>query len=911
MQKLGPIALACAAGVVLAGCGSQRSADPSGQAQEKGTYGVNYVVNVSRPIGGTIRSSDGKVDCGTAGGTANACGPVTYAWNETATFTATADGGYRFLAWAADCTGSGACTVDTTASGPDKSIAAVFRSGDTLPFSVMKIAAPGGGDGTVTVIIPGQPPATCAEGRELCTFAVPVAWPPVEVTLTATPAPGFRFTGWNGGDCTGTGACTVEPSRVWIVYARFEPGPGVMSVTRLTNDPGRDFAPAWRPTGEILFNSNRASDRTNGSDLWEMTSDGAGQHELLHISLTSPWADPGLCPGTVALDSGDVIVKECQVYFEFMRASTSAPALPIVRTAWDGDDAYFHRIMLITGGQNADSFSFSKATGAAAWVPIFYGRYQIRTAPYLSLAGQGSDAYGTILHDPPAGATIQGIGFSPDGTELVAAICPSSCGTGSGPDVFVLDAATGMVRRRLTTSGQAGASNVDPRWSPDGSWIVFTETTADGPGLALVPAGGGATPVRLALEVAASQPAWSPDGKDVAFTGTSLDGNQDVWVVRNVAQGIGGAGATFAIGGTIQGLTGSGLTLATPGQPDLVVGPGSASFAFADRVAPGTTFAVTVKRQPSGPAQVCTVAAGNGRIDRVDVTTIQIACVDAPAPAWRTVSVDGGTVYGFYTVWGTSPNDVWVGGDFDYASGTDLLHWDGNAWTRHASGVPYATMAIWGTSPTDVWAMGTLGMAAHWNGQAWSLYSTATGTTFTGVWGFSSNDVWAVGTGGTVVHWDGLAWSPVAIGTTEQLNSVWGTSSTDLWVAGENMHHWNGSTFTRAFPVDPNQMNDIWGGSAGDAWVCAADGLRHWDGLAWTSVPGAPPASEGILASIWGSAPDDIWSVGSNGVARHWDGTAWSPVSTGTAVFLFDVWAAGPSEAWAVGGNRTILRYSP
>lgn len=83
----------------------------------------------------------------------------------------------------------------------------------------------------------------------------------------------------------------------------------------------------------------------------------------------------------------------------------------------------------------------------------------------------------------------------------------------------------------------------------------------------------------------------------------------------------------YAIGGTIAGLTGSGLVLASPGQPDLVVSAGATSFAFANAVTSGTTYAVTVVQQPTNPAQTCGVASGTGTVHAMDVDGVSVTCL--------------------------------------------------------------------------------------------------------------------------------------------------------------------------------------------------------------------------------------------------------------------------------------------
>lgn len=93
---------------------------------------------------------------------------------------------------------------------------------------------------------------------------------------------------------------------------------------------------------------------------------------------------------------------------------------------------------------------------------------------------------------------------------------------------------------------------------------------------------------------------------------------------------------TYTIGGTIAGLAGSGLVLATPGQADLTVSAGATRFAFATPAPDGTTYAVSVRQQPTSPAQACAVANAAGAVAGADVTTVAVTCtttapVDVPA----------------------------------------------------------------------------------------------------------------------------------------------------------------------------------------------------------------------------------------------------------------------------------------
>jgi 6-phosphogluconolactonase (cycloisomerase 2 family) len=90
--------------------------------------------------------------------------------------------------------------------------------------------------------------------------------------------------------------------------------------------------------------------------------------------------------------------------------------------------------------------------------------------------------------------------------------------------------------------------------------------------------------------------------------------------------GGGGVGATYTIGGTVTGLPGSGLVLQNNAGGDLAVCTDCA-FTFTTALANGAAYAVTVKTQPSSPAQNCVVVGnGSGTVNGANVTDVAVVC---------------------------------------------------------------------------------------------------------------------------------------------------------------------------------------------------------------------------------------------------------------------------------------------
>jgi hypothetical protein len=93
----------------------------------------------------------------------------------------------------------------------------------------------------------------------------------------------------------------------------------------------------------------------------------------------------------------------------------------------------------------------------------------------------------------------------------------------------------------------------------------------------------------------------------------------------------------FTIGGRVNGLAGSGLVVQLNRGNDLSIVNGGA-FAFETALQDGAAYEVSVSRQPSNPAQVCTVANNRGTVAGGNVTNIAINCVSSSFTVGGTIS---------------------------------------------------------------------------------------------------------------------------------------------------------------------------------------------------------------------------------------------------------------------------------
>jgi hypothetical protein len=307
-----------------------------------------------------------------------------------------------------------------------------------------------------------------------------------------------------------------------------------------------------------------------------------------------------------------------------------------------------------------------------------------------------------------------------------------------------------------------------------------------------------------------------------------------------------------------------------------------------------------------------------------------------PPKGWNAVaSPPVGSEGNLTAVAALSATDAWAVGQYeapDSLQRTLTEHWNGSSWTQIPS--PNSSQrfniltSVSAVSATDVWAVGYGATASnnsaplieHWDGKTWSITPNPTtsqgDSTLSGVAAISASDAWTVGTtsaqnsaGGSireeplVEHWDGVSWKQVAGAALPAVDP-------------------NSSTQRRLAAVTATASNDVWAVGSMDGGKSL---IEHWDGSAWTIMPGVhPDEPEQTLASVSAVSATDVWAVGSglgngaggcgldNGIlVEHWNGSHWSSVSFATPtnasyIFSFNgIAAVSANDAWIVGGYET------
>lgn len=351
--------------------------------------------------------------------------------------------------------------------------------------------------------------------------------------------------------------------------------------------------------------------------------------------------------------------------------------------------------------------------------------------------------------------------------------------------------------------------------------------------------------------------------------------------------------------------------------------------------------------------------------DAAAVTDAGGGDADAEAAAPRVCSDDGfchtsvPTDQTLRGVWSDGAGIAWA-----VSEEGAILRFDGASWTQHTK-TKGALRAVWGSSPTDLWVGGNDGLF-HGTGATSSALTfenvSAPGNAsapITSIWGTGSKDVWAVGNlltfpyvARVLRYSDGFAgagWQIDPISTSPILTArVWGNGTSGVWIAGQRNNPitinqevvtlrraiGSGSFVEVPMPKDPDgngsagQIDKLFDGAVGadgTVWVLGRTNTSKpgfargttTDGttFTWTFVPHGPSVGP-VSNFVWGNGKSDMWVGGEYGRFHHWDGAAWLQARTTVTKFpdttdLNAIWGAPNGEMWVVGKGIALHKAAP
>jgi hypothetical protein len=258
----------------------------------------------------------------------------------------------------------------------------------------------------------------------------------------------------------------------------------------------------------------------------------------------------------------------------------------------------------------------------------------------------------------------------------------------------------------------------------------------------------------------------------------------------------------------------------------------------------------------------------------------------ASAWCWDSPGVQGNTLNGVFV---RAADDVWAVGDLGL-----VLHFDGDAWTRHDVPTEEKLTGVWASSD-EVWVVGAKSTVLARQDDTWSAVSIpALGDerALASVWGAQGN-LWIAGGENTLIERRGGAWSAVTLEGVSAYNAIWAGGS-EVWAVGNAgvVAHYVDGAWAR---VDLGTAADLLrvDGSGSAVWISGAGGfVRRWDGDAWLN-PTGEGAPAGVLGALWVSSEDEVYVGNAAGSVYVWDGdAACPPVDGGIPEESCPTWSA-------------------
>lgn len=230
-------------------------------------------------------------------------------------------------------------------------------------------------------------------------------------------------------------------------------------------------------------------------------------------------------------------------------------------------------------------------------------------------------------------------------------------------------------------------------------------------------------------------------------------------------------------------------------------------------------------------------------------------------------------------------------------------------------------LSVWGRSPDDVWVVGGRpGRTEVLRGDRGGLSPIDNPGTDTAWWVCGLGEATGVvGAGGLVMIERGDGLERLDLGLEGTLFGCFGAGPDDFWVVGgepltgpPQLAHVGpeGAVAPDLGPIVPSlptALYKVWG-AGGQLFVVGLDGAlltRSADG-AWQleTVGGGRP-----LFTVAGTGPEDVWAVGGRayGLVVHWDGATWSDATPMRSASLTGVWAGRDGTLLACGSTGTII----
>lgn len=211
-------------------------------------------------------------------------------------------------------------------------------------------------------------------------------------------------------------------------------------------------------------------------------------------------------------------------------------------------------------------------------------------------------------------------------------------------------------------------------------------------------------------------------------------------------------------------------------------------------------------------------------------------------------------------------------------------------------------------TPDNIWQPERLGSRPI---GLWSVWGTDTGSVFAA--GLTLNSELPV-----VLDFDGNDWQMLPDAGTNFMSypDIWGTDKDNFYIVsatigldGQILHHHDGNSATELV----GNFSAVWGSGSNDVFAVGSYGIAHFDGDTWSALDTGFSGYQ--FADVSGSASDDVYVVGNkdmvNTVVLHFDGATWTDAikdSSFSSSYYNHIWVDA-GNVYVAGGGR-ILQFN-
>jgi Tol biopolymer transport system component/DNA-binding winged helix-turn-helix (wHTH) protein len=310
------------------------------------------------------------------------------------------------------------------------------------------------------------------------------------------------------------------------------------NVRRLTHNLADDVNPGWSPDGRrILFDS----DRDGNQEVYVMDADGGNQIRLTRnnaADTTPSWSPDGSLIAFASNRDTGPPYNPYNLDIYLMNADGSNVRRIVddaeydVGPQWSPDG---RKILFITGrNRNFDVYEMNadgtrqrnltadhdKSDGAPVWSIDGHNIAFVRRIEGKDQVFVMGSAGGNLKQVTHIAANSSAPRWSPDGSKLIF-----NTDRDGNWEIYITS-----VDGELAQLTEDAADDLSPDWSSDGNRIAFSSNRNGKQHIYVMNADGSSLTQITNSPAEDTEPAWAPDGKRIAFT-SLRDGNKDVYVI--------------------------------------------------------------------------------------------------------------------------------------------------------------------------------------------------------------------------------------------------------------------------------------------------------------------------------------------------------------------------------------------